>query len=205
LIRTLSAFKTVATPPLEVESHVLPTRLRHKKWAQEVVTRLCTLPRNHPIYTTLQRAKRRSENVKASPVFPLAETIKTMNLRLLTDIEVIEPKPLAPGPHYRFKRSKSIQTETKPSPMPRLLLQPPVCHLFRRVGIPRSAWSGSSYPGRQRESPRLYTDWDWPEVTLVHPCRRTHRGIFSNGKTMPRVHRIRERSSAIASQRLKPF
>jgi ribonuclease HI len=96
LIRILSAFKTVATPTLEVESHVLPTRLRLKKRAQEVVTRLCTLPRNHPTHSALERAKRRSENIKASPIFPLAETIKTMDLRRLNAIETIDPRPLIP-------------------------------------------------------------------------------------------------------------
>jgi ribonuclease HI len=42
------------------------------------------------------RAKRRSENIKASPIFPLAETIKTMDLGRLNAIETIDPRPLVP-------------------------------------------------------------------------------------------------------------
>jgi hypothetical protein len=67
LIQTLSAFKTVATATLEVEAYVLPTRLRLKKRAQDVVASLHTLPCSHPIKDVLERAKRRSQNVGSLP------------------------------------------------------------------------------------------------------------------------------------------
>ena len=96
LIRILSAFKTVATSTMEVEAHVLPTRLRLKRRAQNVVTSLSTLPYCHPIRDVLERARRRSQNIKTSPVFPLAEVLKTMDLGRLSAIETIDPRPLAP-------------------------------------------------------------------------------------------------------------
>ncbi|EED12009.1 conserved hypothetical protein [Talaromyces stipitatus ATCC 10500] len=48
LIRILSAFKTVSTAALEVESCILPTHLRLKQSAQIVAARLSTLPDDHP-------------------------------------------------------------------------------------------------------------------------------------------------------------
>ena len=54
----------------------------------------------------LQRAKRHSENVKTSLVFPLAEIIKTIDLRQLAIIEVINPKPLAPWTPLPFEEIK---------------------------------------------------------------------------------------------------
>ena len=44
LIRVLSAFKTVSTAALEIESFTLPTHLRMKQCAEIVTARLCTLP-----------------------------------------------------------------------------------------------------------------------------------------------------------------
>ncbi|KAK9846241.1 hypothetical protein MYU51_001967 [Penicillium brevicompactum] len=49
LIRILSAFRTVATTTLEVEAHVLSTHLRLRQRAQNTITSLHTLPRDHPI------------------------------------------------------------------------------------------------------------------------------------------------------------
>jgi hypothetical protein len=96
LTRILSAFKTVATQTMEVEAHVLPTRLRLKKRAQNVITSLYTLPDSHPIHNVLMRAKRRSQNVGSSARFPLAESMKTMDLERLDALETIDPKPLRP-------------------------------------------------------------------------------------------------------------
>jgi ribonuclease HI len=96
LIRTLSAFKTVATATLEVEAYVLPTRLRLKKRAQDVVASLHTLPCSHPIHDVLERAKRRSQNVGSLPRFPLAEVMKTMDRERLSVLETIDYRPLAP-------------------------------------------------------------------------------------------------------------
>ena len=96
LIRVLSAFKTVATQTLEVEAYTLPTLLRLKQRAQTVVARLCTLPSSHPMHSVMARAKKRSCNVRRGPRFPLAEILRTMDLKRLDTLETIDPRPLAP-------------------------------------------------------------------------------------------------------------
>ncbi|EGD99960.1 hypothetical protein TESG_08624 [Trichophyton tonsurans CBS 112818] len=96
LIRALSAFRTVATKTLEVEAHVLPTRLRLKQRAQNVVARLYTLPSNHPVQDVLARSRRRSRHVGTGPRLPMAETMKTMDLERLELLETIDPNPPAP-------------------------------------------------------------------------------------------------------------
>jgi hypothetical protein len=54
LIKILSTFRTVATQTLEVEAHVLPTRLRLKQQAQEVITKLFIFLRGHPIHNVVK-------------------------------------------------------------------------------------------------------------------------------------------------------
>ena len=54
LLRIISAFRTVATQALEVECHVLPTRLRLKRRAQDVIARLCTVPQDHPLAKVME-------------------------------------------------------------------------------------------------------------------------------------------------------
>jgi hypothetical protein len=53
LIRILSAFKTVSTAALEVESYMLPTNLRLKQRAQIVAARLSTLPEDYSGYAVV--------------------------------------------------------------------------------------------------------------------------------------------------------
>lgn len=96
LIRILSAFRTVATATLEVEAQILPTHLRLRHRAQRTITRLHTLPRDHPIWTTLLRAQKRRNNVGSYARFPLAEALKTMDLDRLNELETIDPQPLPP-------------------------------------------------------------------------------------------------------------
>jgi hypothetical protein len=60
LTRILSAFKTTATQTLETEAHIPSTRLRLKRRGQDVVAGLHTLPKDHPIHSTLERAHRRA-------------------------------------------------------------------------------------------------------------------------------------------------
>ncbi|KAJ9481485.1 hypothetical protein VN97_g11991 [Penicillium thymicola] len=96
LIRILSAFRTVATTTLEVEAHVLPTHLRLRHRAQNIIARLHTLPRDHPIWSALPRAQKRRNNVGSYARFPLAEALKTMNLERLDELETIDPRPLPP-------------------------------------------------------------------------------------------------------------
>ncbi|XP_024085694.1 uncharacterized protein LOC106673621 [Cimex lectularius] len=96
LIRILSAFRTVATTTMEVETYTLPTHLRLKQRAQNVIISLCTLPRDHPIQEVLARARRRRDNIGSRPRFPLAESMKTMRLEQLDGLETIDPKPMIP-------------------------------------------------------------------------------------------------------------
>ena len=96
LIRILSAFRTVATTTLEVEAYILPTHLRLRHRAQRTIARLHTLPRDHPIWSALQRAQRRRDNMRSRYRFPLAETLKTMDPSRLATLETIDPRPLPP-------------------------------------------------------------------------------------------------------------
>ena len=96
LIRILSAFRTVATSTLEVEAYVLPTHLRLRHRAQNTIARLHTLPLDHPIWSALQRAQKRRDNIGSHARFPLAEALKTMSLERLNRLETIDPRPLPP-------------------------------------------------------------------------------------------------------------
>ncbi len=96
LIRTLSAFKTVSTPALEVEAHVLPTHLRLKQRAQMVAARLSTLPKDHPANAVVARATTRSTHLKPDHRYPLAETLRTMEPARLRALETIDPSPQPP-------------------------------------------------------------------------------------------------------------
>jgi ribonuclease HI len=96
LIRILSAFRTISTATMEVETYILPTHLRLKQKAQNVIVKLCTLPRSHPIHDVLARARRRRDNVGTRCRFPLAESMKTMNVEQLDGLETIDPKPICP-------------------------------------------------------------------------------------------------------------
>ncbi|KAI3014160.1 hypothetical protein CBS147347_11515 [Aspergillus niger] len=109
LIRILSAFRTVATSTLDVEAYILPIHLRLRHRAQTTITQLHTLPRKHPIREVLLRARRRRGNVGSHARFPLAETLKTMNLERLDDLEMIDP---APQPPWRTEAFSKIDIAT---------------------------------------------------------------------------------------------
>lgn len=96
LIRILSAFKTVSTPALEVETHLLPAHLRLKQRAQIVAARLSTLPKDHPGHAVVVRAATRSTHTATGPRLPLAETLRTMDLTRLQALETINPTPQPP-------------------------------------------------------------------------------------------------------------
>ncbi|KAF4228839.1 hypothetical protein CNMCM8980_000121 [Aspergillus fumigatiaffinis] len=102
LTRILSAFRTVSTQALEVESYTLPTRLRLKQRSQIVAACLSTVPEHHPIHDVMVRARTRSTHVRAHSQFPLAETLRIMDLRRLQALETIDPKPLAPWREQPF-------------------------------------------------------------------------------------------------------
>lgn len=96
LLRIISAFRTVATQTLEVECHLLPTHLRLKQRAQDVIAKLCTLLQDHPIVKVIERTKQRVKLKKNYPKFPLAESMKTMKIKELDNLETIDPRPRAP-------------------------------------------------------------------------------------------------------------
>ena len=96
LIRTLSAFRTVSTQALEVESYTLSTRLRLKKCAQLVAASRSTVPEYHPIHDVMARERTRSTDLGHHCYFPLAKILRIMDLHRLQALETIDPKPLAP-------------------------------------------------------------------------------------------------------------
>lgn len=96
LIRILSAFKTASATALEIESYMLPTHLRLKHRAQILAARLSTLPHDHPARTVVERAKIRSRHIGLGHRFPLAETLRTMDLDRLQALETIDPRPQPP-------------------------------------------------------------------------------------------------------------
>ncbi|GAA92634.1 hypothetical protein AKAW_10748 [Aspergillus luchuensis IFO 4308] len=56
LIRILSAFRTVSTAALEVETYILPTHLRHKQRGQVASARLSTLSDDRPIHEAIHQS-----------------------------------------------------------------------------------------------------------------------------------------------------
>lgn len=75
---------------------ILPTQLRLHHRAQRTIARIHTLPRDHPVWTTLLRAQKRRNNIGTSARFPLAEALKIMDLDRLNELETIDPRPLPP-------------------------------------------------------------------------------------------------------------
>jgi len=96
LVRTLSAFKTVATQTLEVEAFVPPTRLRLKQRSQNAVTNLYTSPHDHPIQSVLARAERCAVAKGTMARLPLVHILNTMDLVRTRQIEKIDPRPIKP-------------------------------------------------------------------------------------------------------------
>lgn len=96
LIRTLSAFKTVATQTLEAKTFVPPTRLRLKQRSQNAVTNFYTLPHDHPIQSVLEHAEMCAVVKRTMARLPLVHTLKTMDLAQTRQIEKIDPRPIEP-------------------------------------------------------------------------------------------------------------
>jgi len=109
LLRIVSAFRSVATQVLEVECHILPTRLGLKQRGQEVVLRLCSLPSTHPPARVMDRVRQRVNQRGTRPRFPLAKTTKSLNNRELESLETLDPIPLPP-----WKTSESIEITIDP-------------------------------------------------------------------------------------------
>lgn len=94
LLRIVSGFRSVATQALEVEYYVLPTNLRLKRRAQDMVARLHTLPSHHALTKVIARAKRRFACSGSATGMALVEAIRTINS--LEALETIDPTPTAP-------------------------------------------------------------------------------------------------------------
>lgn len=136
-VRMLSAFRTVATTTLEVEAHIFPTHLHVRHRAQRTIANLHTLPREHPMWSTLARAQRRRNNIGSYARFPLAEALKTMDLQRINELETIDNRPTATGTmasrslrkdRNRFRR-RSSKGPSRGHP-----LNFRHCRLFGRVG-----------------------------------------------------------------------
>ncbi|KAI2937980.1 hypothetical protein CBS147321_7510 [Aspergillus niger] len=98
----------LSTDTLEVESHMLPTRLRLKQRGQITAARLSTLPDDNPVRGIIKRAMERSTHVYTMARFPLAETMRTMDLKRLQNLETIDPRPQAP---WRVQSFADIEIE----------------------------------------------------------------------------------------------
>lgn len=96
LLRIIQAFKTVATQTLEVECHILPLHLRLKQRGQEVVTRLCTLPPEHPLSNVRYRLMRRINRKGPQSSSALVQTFSSMGISQLQTVETIDPVPREP-------------------------------------------------------------------------------------------------------------
>ena len=105
-IKTISAFRTVSTETLEVESNLLPTHLRLKQRALNVLGKLRTLPKAHPIWPIVHSPEPMSpRNGMHSPLMITMATAKGQGL--LEDLEVINPIPPQP---WAISPFKTIQT-----------------------------------------------------------------------------------------------
>ena len=91
ILRTLAAFQTVATESLQAETYTLPTRLRLRLRAHNIITRLRTLPETHPIHKVLERVTKRISSKGNGPQHPLLESMKTMNREQMEPVETIDP------------------------------------------------------------------------------------------------------------------
>ena len=103
LIRAISAFRTIATETVEVENHMLPTRLRLTLRAQNTITKLRTMPETHPIHKVLERAVGRIPSVATGPKHALVEALRTMDKRQMEPVETIDPTPRTPWEESIFE------------------------------------------------------------------------------------------------------
>lgn len=120
LLRIIPAFMTVATQTLEVECHILKQR------GQDMVTRLCTLPAEHPLTTVMDRLKQRTKRKGSQSSSTLVQTMRSTELRERETLETIDPAPREP-----WGRSASDEVVTEQALGLRLLLA-------RRFLLPRS-------------------------------------------------------------------
>ena len=73
-----------------------------------MAARLSTLPDDNPVRGIIKRAMERSTHVYTMARFPLAETMRTMDLKRLQNLETIDPRPQAP---WRVQSFVDIEIE----------------------------------------------------------------------------------------------
>ncbi len=111
MIKIISAFRTVATQALEVETFLLPTHLRLAQRAKDVVTNLMSLPETHPIAHLLSRAIKLRSLSKHTARTPIQRAVKTLNEDQLEAMESINTCPSPPWQESPFTR---IYADTDP-------------------------------------------------------------------------------------------
>lgn len=96
MIRILSAFRTVATQALEAETFLLPTHLRLWQRAKEVMTKLLTLPKTHPIAGVLHKALKSRSYPGSEARTPLLRSLRTLRQEQLAKLKTISTCPEGP-------------------------------------------------------------------------------------------------------------
>ena len=86
------AMRTTAGDVLDVHAGLLPLHLLVNTVCQRAATRLCTLPKAHPLYPHIRRAARYVKHHRS----PLHELLHAFQLRP-GDIETITPTNMPPG------------------------------------------------------------------------------------------------------------
>jgi ribonuclease HI len=104
MIKIISAFRTTATQALEAETFLLLTHLRLAQRAKDVLTKLLTLPRAHPIMQTLNRAIKSRLYPKHEARTPIQRAVKTLNEDQLEAMESIDTCPSPPWQEPPFAR-----------------------------------------------------------------------------------------------------
>jgi ribonuclease HI len=107
-IKTISAFKTVATDTLDTETFLMPTKLRLQHRAARVITGLQALPDTHPTHRVLQRTLR-NLNQTNNFLSPLHSMLKVLNTDQLNETETIST---CPPPPWRRSPFVSITSRT---------------------------------------------------------------------------------------------
>ena len=97
---TLNTVQTVAVTRIlstfKVEAYLLPTRLRLRQRAQDVITNLLTLPKIHPICRVLERAIKGTVQAATGPQHPPVKAMKTFEQDQLEQVKVTDPCSVMP-------------------------------------------------------------------------------------------------------------
>jgi len=107
---------SAATQTLEMETYVLPTRLRLKQRGQDVVLGLTTVSKDHPIQTALERAKKRAAAKGNNTRLAFAQVLKAMSEIPAHPVGLVDPRLLKPWRtpigHLVVARDKEIAKRT---------------------------------------------------------------------------------------------